>query len=75
MTHREVLEALSGLMLVLFVVGFAYGDATGHIFAISAAIGVVGVIAALLLKPIKLRSSLDLPEPAKKPTVDAVAAR
>ena len=52
----------------------AYGDATGHIFAISAAIGVVGVIAALLLKPIKLRSSLDLPEPAQKPTVDAVAA-
>jgi len=57
------------------IVQVAYGDATGHIFAISAAIGVVGVIAALLLKPIKLRSSLDLPEPAQKPTVDAVAAR
>ena len=42
------------------IVRAAYGDATGHIFLISAAIAVVGVIAALLLRPVTLRSSLDL---------------
>jgi hypothetical protein len=59
------------------IVQAAYGDATGHIFAISAAIGVVGVIAALMLRPITLRSSLDLPEPTKSTvdTVDALVAR
>ena len=41
----------------------AYGDATGHIFLVSALIGVVGVIAALLMRPKLLRSSLDLPAP------------
>ncbi|MEO3802332.1 MDR family MFS transporter [Nonomuraea sp. B1E8] len=45
------------------VVSTAYGDATGHIFLFSAAIAVVGVIAALFLKPAKLRDSLDLPAP------------
>ncbi|MEU6711205.1 MDR family MFS transporter [Nonomuraea sp. NPDC046802] len=39
----------------------AFGDATGHIFLISAAIAAVGVIATLFLKPVKLRDSLDLP--------------
>jgi hypothetical protein len=39
----------------------AYGDATGHIFQVSAAIGVVGVIAALLLPKVTQRPSLDLP--------------
>ncbi|WP_433554434.1 MDR family MFS transporter [Micromonospora zamorensis] len=53
------------------IVRAAYGDATGHIFLISAAIGVVGIIAALLLKPITLRTSLDLPDAA---TSTAVAA-
>lgn len=47
---------------VAHIVRNAYGDATGHIFLISAAIAVVGVIAAALLKPITLRTSLDLPE-------------
>ncbi|MEV0782606.1 MDR family MFS transporter [Streptomyces sp. NPDC050423] len=42
------------------VVRAAYGDATGHIFLISAAISVVGVIAALFLTPTKLRDSVDL---------------
>ncbi|MFC4852157.1 MDR family MFS transporter [Actinophytocola glycyrrhizae] len=37
-----------------------YGDATAHIFLISAAVAVVGVIAALLLKPITLRTTIDL---------------
>ena len=48
------------------IVRTAYGDATGHIFLISAAIAVVGVVAAALLRPKPLRTSLDLddqPEP------------
>ncbi|KAB8194618.1 MFS transporter [Nonomuraea phyllanthi] len=44
------------------IVRSAYGDATGHIFLISAAIAVVGLVAAAFLKPAKLRDSLDLPE-------------
>ncbi|WP_422739222.1 MDR family MFS transporter [Micromonospora sp. WMMD729] len=56
---------------VQHIVRAAYGDATGHIFLISAAIGVVGVIAALLLRPVTLRTSLDLPDAA---TAAAVAA-
>jgi len=42
------------------IVRNAYGDATGHIFLISAAIAVVGVVAAALLRPTPLRTSLDL---------------
>jgi len=53
------------------IVRAAYGDATGHIFLISAAIAVLGVVAAVLLRPVTLRSSLDLPDPA---TTAAVAA-
>jgi EmrB/QacA subfamily drug resistance transporter len=48
---------------VQHIVRAAYGDATGHIFLISAIVAVVGVIAALLLKPPPLRTSLDLAEP------------
>ena len=44
------------------IVRAAYGDSTGHVFLISACIAVVGVVAALLLKPVTLRSSLDLSE-------------
>ncbi|GAB3981609.1 MDR family MFS transporter [Plantactinospora veratri] len=56
---------LSGLPdAVVHIVRDAYGDATGHVFLISAAIAVVGVIAAALLKPVTLRTSLDLPDPA-----------
>jgi MFS family permease len=47
---------------VQHIVRNAYGDATGHIFLISSAIAVIGVVAALLLKPITLRTSLDLVE-------------
>jgi hypothetical protein len=46
------------------IVRAAYGDATGHIFLISAAIAVVGVIAALLFKQITLRSTIDLAKAA-----------
>jgi EmrB/QacA subfamily drug resistance transporter len=42
------------------VVRLVYGDATAHIFVISAAAAVVGVIAALLLEPVTLRNTLDL---------------
>jgi EmrB/QacA subfamily drug resistance transporter len=38
----------------------AYGAATGHIFAISAGVALLGVLAAILLKPVSLRESLDL---------------
>ncbi|MGW4209134.1 MDR family MFS transporter [Lentzea sp. NPDC004789] len=47
------------------VVHTVYGDATAHIFLISAAVGVVGVIAALLLKPITLRTTIDLEQKEK----------
>ncbi len=46
------------------IVREAYGDATGHIFLISAAIGVVGIIASMLLPKITLRSSFDSAEAA-----------
>lgn len=55
------------------IVRAAYGDATGHIFLISAAIAVVGIIAALLLKPVMLRSSLDLPDTGRSVAVAADA--
>jgi EmrB/QacA subfamily drug resistance transporter len=42
------------------IVRAAYGDATGHIFVISAAIAVLGLIAAAFLRPSTLRASLDL---------------
>ncbi|MFD2765353.1 MDR family MFS transporter [Micromonospora eburnea] len=58
---------------VQHIVRAAYGDATGHIFFISAAIAIVGIIAALLLKPVTLRSSLDLPDAARSAAVAADA--
>jgi NADH:ubiquinone oxidoreductase subunit K len=42
------------------VVRQVYGDATAHIFLISAAAAAVGVVAALLLKPITLRTTIDI---------------
>ncbi|MBK1782996.1 MDR family MFS transporter [Prauserella cavernicola] len=47
------------------IVQGAYGDATGFIFLISAAIAVVGVLAAAALKPAPLRTSIDIEDPAK----------
>ncbi|WP_435822490.1 MDR family MFS transporter [Microbispora bryophytorum] len=46
------------------IVRAAYGDATGHIFLISACIAVVGVLAVLFLPQVRLRDSVDLAEPA-----------
>ncbi|WP_090766344.1 MDR family MFS transporter [Nonomuraea maritima] len=56
---------------VRLVVRAAYGDATGHIFLISAAIAAAGLVAALFLQPVKLRDTLDLPSttPEEKSTV------
>ena len=56
------------------IVRAAYGDATGHIFLISAAIAVVGVVAAALLKPVALRSTVDLAE-APRPAAEATLVR
>ncbi len=55
------------------VVHTVYGDATAHIFLISAAVGVVGVIAALLLKPLTLRTTLDVETKTEEPASDPVA--
>ncbi len=51
------------------VVRQVYGDATAHIFLISAGAAAVGVIAALLLKPITLRTTLDLEKVKEEQTV------
>ncbi len=51
------------------VVRQVYGDATAHIFLISAAAAAVGVVAALLLKPITLRTTLDLEKVSDEETV------
>ncbi|MFD0784550.1 MDR family MFS transporter, partial [Micromonospora azadirachtae] len=55
------------------IVRAAYGDATGHIFLISAVIAVVGVIAAVALKPVTLRTSIDLPDSVRSAAVAADA--
>jgi hypothetical protein len=44
------------------IVRAAYGDATGHLFLISACIAAAGFIAALLLTPVRLRETVDLVE-------------
>jgi len=54
------------------VVMTVYGDATAHIFLISAAVGIVGVLAALALKPIRLRTTLDLKPQAAVADADSV---
>jgi EmrB/QacA subfamily drug resistance transporter len=53
------------------IVRAAYGDATGHIFLISAIIAVVGVIAALFLRPTALRTTVDLGESPAAPSDSA----
>jgi EmrB/QacA subfamily drug resistance transporter len=44
------------------IVRASYGDAVGHIFLISAGIGLVGLVAAVLLPKVSLRTSIDLPD-------------
>ncbi|WP_285665366.1 MDR family MFS transporter [Actinorhabdospora filicis] len=60
--------------VVQHIVRAAYGDATGRIFLIAAAIAVIGVIASLFLKPAPLRSSLDAGPPATAAATAAAAA-
>ncbi|MFG1702672.1 MFS transporter [Nonomuraea sp. M3C6] len=47
------------------IVRAAYGDATGLIFLICAAVAALGILAAVLLKPVTLRTSLDKPGVAR----------
>ena len=54
-------------------VQMVYGDATAHIFLISAVVGVVGIIAALLLKPITLRTTIDVEKKEEPAVADPVA--
>ncbi|GAA0464388.1 EmrB/QacA family drug resistance transporter [Paractinoplanes deccanensis] len=58
---------------IVTIIRAAYGDATGHIFLISAVIGVIGIIAAVALRPVMLRTSIDLPDDLKAAAVAADA--
>jgi MFS family permease len=61
---------VSGSMAGGAAVQAAYGTATGQIFAISAAVALGGVLAAVLLRPVTLRSSHQLAEPATVAAAD-----
>ncbi len=56
---------------VLVIVRAAYGDATGHIFLIAAAVAAVGLICALLVREVPLRTTVEL---VKEPTAEDGAA-
>ncbi len=58
---------------IVHIIRAAYGDATGHIFLISAIIGIVGIIAAVAMRPVMLRDSLDLPDELKAAAIAADA--
>jgi MFS family permease len=47
------------------VVRAAYGDTIGLVFLICAGVAAVGILAAVLLKPVTLRTSLDKPDVAR----------
>ncbi|MFM9703013.1 MFS transporter [Streptomyces galilaeus] len=53
------------------IIRVAYGDATAHVFLLAAAAALLAVIAAVLLEPVNLRSSLDLPEKADEAVASA----
>jgi EmrB/QacA subfamily drug resistance transporter len=44
------------------IVRAAYGDATAHVFLICAAVAALSIVAVILLKPVTLRTSLDMKE-------------
>ena len=52
------------------IVQSAYGDAVGFIFLISAGIAVVGLIAAVLMPNVTLRTTIDLPATAPAPRLE-----
>jgi EmrB/QacA subfamily drug resistance transporter len=67
---------LSGLPeTIQHIVRSAYGDATGHIFLISTAVALIGVVAAIAMKPAKLRSTVDLGPAESDATEPALAAK
>lgn len=50
---------------VALVVRSAYGDATGHIFFISAVLAVVALVAVLFVKEVPLLTTVAMGEPAE----------
>lgn len=54
------------------IIRVAYGDATAQVFLLSAAAAVLAVVAAVLLKPVSLRSSLDLQRPSAEEPTEAI---
>lgn len=48
---------------VAALVRAAYGDATGHIFLISAAVALVGLVAVVFIREVPLRTSYAAPQP------------
>ncbi|MEO6413818.1 MAG: MDR family MFS transporter, partial [Pedococcus sp.] len=53
------------------IVRAAYGDATGHIFLISAAFAAVALLAVLFLKEVPLRTTVSMKEAAKELPTEA----
>jgi MFS family permease len=53
------------------IVRVAYGDATAQVFLLSAVAAAFALIAAVLLQPVRLRSSLDLAEKTPPATVQS----
>ncbi|MFF6782827.1 MFS transporter [Streptomyces sp. NPDC012510] len=53
----------------------AYGSATGDIFAIAACVAALGIVAAVLLKPVVLRTSLDTSEETAHASATAATGR
>ncbi|MDT5031138.1 MAG: hypothetical protein QOC94_1309 [Actinoplanes sp.] len=58
--HRGGLNLAALPDNVQHIVRAAYGDATGHVFQLSVIVGAIGVIAALLMKPMTLRTTVDI---------------
>lgn len=56
------------------IVADAYGSATGDIFLVATGIAVLGVLVGVLLPRVRLRDSLDLPEPAEAVIAEAEGA-
>ncbi|WP_328504697.1 hypothetical protein OG828_47385 [Streptomyces sp. NBC_00457] len=61
-TGRAVADTRQQPGVVREIVRVTYGDATAQVFLLSATAAVLAVVAALLMLPVRLRSSLDLPE-------------
>jgi MFS family permease len=53
---------------------YAYGVASAHVFLISASVAAIGVVAALLFKPVTLRASLELATAVPAPVPPAASS-